>query len=153
MSNMHKIKTLLNIFCLSIFLIAVTGCNNNSSSDKETTQNNAQLSPIVVESIPSAGLKQAQKFLAKEKPTALYIYAEWCPHCKKFSPIIKEVKSNVNNVEVKLLNYDEHREFAKTINLTGIPKVLLFGSDKKYAKSINGNISKEDLETELRKLK
>lgn len=69
---------------------------------------------------------------AEEKKTAIYFYADWCPHCKKVDAFFKE-KGFYEKYAIVKLNYDqkENKELlgeifrAKGYKSSGIPTLIV----------------------------
>lgn len=69
---------------------------------------------------------------AEEKKTAVYFYADWCPHCKKVDAFFKE-KGFYEKYDIQKLNYDEKENQAllgeifkaKGYKSSGIPTIVV----------------------------
>ena len=160
--NKKNIIFLLCIFCL----FCVFGCgkkaNNNNSIDsvQNSQKNQAQqgqqetssVQQITKELSPEA-LKQVKEFLVENKANLLFVYAEYCPACREYKPIVKDLlENNYKNIELVLINVDEETELAETLELKVVPSMLLFKKDGSFVELISGSIPTVKLEEELKKL-
>ena len=58
-------------------------------------------------------------------------YADWCGPCKMLAPILKEVKSVLNDdVKIIKINVDEYQDLAAEFMVRGVPTMLLFRKGK-----------------------
>lgn len=67
-----------------------------------------------------------------DKPVVVDFWAEWCGPCKKLSPILDEVASELGDeVEVVKVNVDEERTLGAMFQIMSIPSVLIFKNGEK----------------------
>ncbi|ADO67413.1 putative protein disulfide isomerase [Cafeteria roenbergensis virus] len=57
--------------------------------------------------------------------TLTFIKAEWCGHCKNFTPIWDELPKHLNNINFKVLDSDTNKEEIKKYNIKGYPSIFL----------------------------
>ena len=68
------------------------------------------------------------------KVNLIFIYADWCPHCKNVIPHINRLTdkySNNNNVIIDMVNGEEesNKNTLKKYNVKGYPTILLLKND------------------------
>ena len=75
----------------------------------------------------------------------MFFYADWCPHCTNFKPIVaefKKQKENDPNLNVELINESTSRDKMKEYNIRGFPTIIYEknGNRKEFNKerSLNG---------------
>ena len=81
-----------------------------------------------------------------EKPTLMFFYVDWCPHCTKAKPEVE--KLNNNNVNVKLVNCDKEKELANQYNIRAYPTVILKKGNDRI--EYNNRVTKDLLEEFVR---
>lgn len=70
-------------------------------------------------------------------------YAEWCPPCKRLSPIFKELSTQYGHLyRFAKLNAGDDKALAKRFKITGFPSILFFKDGKEVGRHV-GLISKE----------
>ena len=59
--------------------------------------------------------------------TVVDFYANWCGPCRKLSPIMEEVESELSSkVKFVKINTDDNIETAKQYQISGLPTLLVF---------------------------
>ena len=86
----------------------------------------------------------------KEKKVIVDCYAEWCGPCRMLSPIIDELKEEVDSCEFYKLNVDEAENISREYGIMSIPTILIFKDGKEVNKSI-GLKTKEELKELIEK--
>ena len=66
-----------------------------------------------------------------EVPVLVDFYAEWCPPCKKLTPILEETLMKNKNFILLKVNVDDNGDLAQSHGVTGIPHLVLFKKGKK----------------------
>lgn len=85
------------------------------------------------------------------KPIVVDFWAEWCGPCKKFSPILDEVASELGeDVSVVKVNVDEERTLGGMFQIMSIPSVLIFRNGEKVDEFV-GLRSKSDIVAQIQK--
>ena len=67
-----------------------------------------------------------EEILKSDKPVLVDFWAAGCGPCKMMNPVIEQVKSNNENLEVVKVNVDEERDLAVKYQIRSIPTLLLF---------------------------
>jgi thioredoxin 1 len=72
-------------------------------------------------------------------------YADWCGPCKMMSPVLKEVKANMQEaVKIIKVNVDQHQDLASHFMVHGVPTLMLFQEGKMLWRQ-SGVLSAQDL--------
>ena len=65
--------------------------------------------------------------LKSDKITIVDFYADWCGPCRKLSPILEEIETELSEkVKFTKINTDENIETAKKYQISGLPTLLVF---------------------------
>jgi thioredoxin 1 len=65
-----------------------------------------------------------QEAMDRNSRLFLYFWAEWCGPCKRFSPIVSEIKEE-KSLNLFKINSDENPKSSEGFNVTGIPTILV----------------------------
>ncbi len=80
----------------------------------------------------------------------LYFSAEWCGPCNTQSPIVDEIKDDVDSVEVVKIDIDESQDVATEYQVRSLPTIIIVSEDDDGEKTIHdrftGVTQKETLE-------
>lgn len=102
-----------------------------------------------LEDLPIEGKKEVKQMslseftasIPKDKTVLVDIGAEWCPPCKKMSPIVTELSKEYM---VIYIDGGSQMQLAKELGATAFPTFISFKDGKEF-KRITGVCSKEDL--------
>lgn len=80
-----------------------------------------------------------------DKPAILDFYADWCGPCKMTGPILEEIDTEHEDIDVFKIDVDATPELAGMFGVTGIPMFLFVPVDGTPS-GVNGAIPKEKFE-------
>ena len=87
--------------------------------------------------------------LKSDKKVLINFYADWCEPCKKMTPYIKQMQTDLKGkVTVVRLNADENKTLISDLKLDGLPALLLYENATLKWKNV-GFVSEEDLKKQL----
>jgi thioredoxin 1 len=70
---------------------------------------------------------QFQSIIESETPVLVDFSAEWCGPCKMMAPVLKEVKSALNDsVRILKVDVDKNPAVAAGYQIQGVPTLILF---------------------------
>ena len=65
-----------------------------------------------------------------DKLTVVDFYATWCGPCRKLSPILEEVETELNDrVNFAKIDTDDNIDAAKEYQVSGLPTLLVFKNE------------------------
>ena len=73
----------------------------------------------------------------------LYFTADWCAPCKRVKPIVEEINKD-SLVKFQIINVDNEKDLAKSLELRSVPTFILFEDEKEIAR-ITGAKTKQEL--------
>jgi thioredoxin 1 len=67
------------------------------------------------------------EIIRDERPVLVDFSAEWCGPCKMMAPILKEVKSNLqDSVTILKIDVDRNRHLATQYSVQAVPTLIIF---------------------------
>lgn len=125
--------------------------SSQTNKNSETNENNENLTSydksVVSENIIQGTSSNFEEVILNSGKTVLVdFYADWCPPCKKLSPIIEELAEENNNENLLFvrINIDDEEKIANKYGIQSIPTLVLIQNRKEVDRSI-GFIDKESI--------
>ena len=73
-----------------------------------------------------------EKIISTSKiPVIVDFYADWCPPCKKLTPVLEQKQKDTKSFKLVKVNVDNHPDLSEKYNVQGIPHVVSFKDGKK----------------------
>lgn len=89
------------------------------------------------------------KLINGDKPVLADFYATWCGPCKTMDPIIRQVKSILEDkVTVVKIDVDKNQAAASRFGIRGVPTIILF-SEGEIVWRKSGVLSAEQMVNEM----
>ena len=116
-------------FSLVIISIAFSSCNAvNPGSKVESSSGNADVSALsnanFKKLVFNYDINKEWKFEGN-KPVIIDFYADWCPPCRKLSPLVEEIaKEYKGKIVVYKVDTDKEKELAQSLGITNLPTLL-----------------------------
>ena len=144
------------IICLSAVLLLAACSNkaenqdeNNTAADKGTTRNEL---PIAKPHDKGQTEWTQQTTIMSSKPMVIDFFADWCPPCKKLSPILDEIeKKYKGKVVFRRVDIDQEVKLALEFNVQSIP-TLMFVTPKGEYQTIVGLEEPQVIEAKIDEL-
>ena len=96
----------------------------------------------MIKEITSDNFKE--EVLKNDKTALVDFNADWCGPCRMLRPILEELASELDKVEIVSINVDEEESLALEYNVSSIPCLVVIENGKEINRSI-GLISKEEV--------
>jgi len=83
------------------------------------------------------------------QPNCLIFWtAKWCSSCKKMYPVVEKLQEE--GYVVYILDYDENRDFGRTMGVRSLPTFIIWEAKKEVTRHI-GLVSAEEIKKSLKK--
>jgi len=79
----------------------------------------------------------------------LYFGADWCGPCEQQRPIIEQIDTERDDIEVEKIDVDERPELAEEYNVRGVPSVVLFDSTESMIARSSGVTQRDQIYAEI----
>jgi thioredoxin 1 len=90
----------------------------------------------------------SERVLKSDKPVLVDFWAEWCGPCRMIAPVLEEIASSQDKLDIVKLNTDENPQTMAQYRITSIPMLKVF-SGGEVVKEILGAKPKAALLREL----
>lgn len=86
-----------------------------------------------------------QEIINQDKPVLVDFFATWCGPCQMMSPILDEVKSNLqDSASIIKIDVDKNQQVAAEYQVRGVPTLILFKNGKQLWRQ-SGVVSSQQL--------
>lgn len=110
--------------------------------------NNAQSNIIYLhEQIKRSG--SSQEHLQTFSTSGLVVidfYADWCPPCRRMSPLIDNAAAIMHNITFIKINRDFFLDLAKDFNITSIPTLIFLHNGKEIGRYDGGPLTDQKIQ-------
>jgi len=72
-------------------------------------------------------------------------YADWCPPCRRLSPLLDAVAAMMPNITFVKINRDHFKDLAKAYNVTSIPTLIFLRDGKEITRYDGGPLTEQKL--------
>lgn len=85
------------------------------------------------------------EIINQDKPVLVDFFAEWCGPCQTMSPILKQVKDELQEkVAILKIDVDKNQTIASKFQVRGVPTFVLYNQGKQVWRQ-SGMVTKKDL--------
>lgn len=119
-------KILLSLFA---GLLLFSGCHSTGTREASSPDNvSAEVRLIDTkqfkELVYNYDDQKVWKYLGT-RPAIIDIYADWCPPCRRLSPLVEEIaKEYAGKIDFYKLNSDKEKELVDKLGVTNLPTLL-----------------------------
>lgn len=72
-------------------------------------------------------------------------YADWCPPCRRLSPLLDAVAAMMPHITFVKINRDFFKDLANTYNVTSIPTLIFLRNGKEIGRYNGGPLNQQQL--------
>jgi len=92
-------------------------------------------------------MSKFSEIINQDQPVLVDFFADWCGPCKMLSPILKQVKDELEDkVSIIKINVDKNQALASKYQVRGVPTMLLFKNGKQVWRQ-SGVLQKNEIIT------
>jgi len=85
-----------------------------------------------------------QDVLESDKPVLVDFWAEWCAPCRKVSPLLEEIASEMaDRLKIVKLNADENPDTVRTYRVMSLPTLTIFKNGEPVKQVIGAKPKRE----------
>jgi thioredoxin 1 len=85
-----------------------------------------------------------QDVLQSDKPVLVDFWADWCVPCRKVSPLLEEIASEMpERLEIVKLNADENPDTVRTYRVMSLPTMTIFKNGEPVKQIIGARPKRE----------
>ncbi len=78
----------------------------------------------------------AERVLSNDQPVLVDFWAEWCVPCHMVSPVVEEIGTEKQGLQVAKLNIDDNPETTRKYGIMSIPTLMLFKGGEEKARLV-----------------
>lgn len=68
-----------------------------------------------------------EKLIESERPILIDFYADWCGPCKMVTPILKEIKEEMqDSVRIIKIDVDKNQSISQKLQVMSIPTLMIY---------------------------
>ena len=62
--------------------------------------------------------------------------ATWCGPCKQAKPVFNQLKESIRDVQMEIIDIDEHREMAQDFSVTSVPTFMVIENNEEVSRLV-----------------
>ena len=130
---------------LFVIILMVSVCMSTTAQEKKNDAVKKMTTSEFKKQIWNYSSDKDWKYMG-DKPAIIDLYADWCPPCRKLSPILADVaRENIGKINVYKVNIDNEPELAQLFNASSIPLMVFIPMGDKPT-LVKGLRPKEDID-------
>lgn len=140
----------LCILCTSLFAVSCKkiGAGNGEGS---TSSGTGKIETVSKKEPSGQAKKELEALIKPEVPNAVLFYADYCPACKRFKPIVSGlIESEFSSINLVKISMEEKPELARILKVDAIPTLILFKKGAVYQETLTGAVEESKLKEELK---